>query len=84
LCGDGQEAFLRLQAQADAFDVVLMDVQMPVLDGHDPTRRIRLELELLPIIELTAGALMDNLQFADALKVLERPLPEILVAVPSS
>jgi len=59
LASNGQEAFDLLEAQPHAIDVVLMDVQMPVLDGHDATRRIRLELNLadLPIIALTAGAL---------------------------
>jgi PAS domain S-box-containing protein len=59
LANNGQEAFERLQAEPDGFDVVLMDVQMPVLDGHAATRRIRAELGLtdLPIIALTAGAL---------------------------
>jgi PAS domain S-box-containing protein len=59
LASNGQEAVDFLQAEPTAIDVVLMDVQMPVLDGHDATRRIRLDLRLgeLPIIALTAGAL---------------------------
>jgi CheY-like chemotaxis protein len=68
LACNGQEAFERIQAQPRAIDVVLMDVQMPVLDGHDATRRIRLELRLadLPIIALTAGALSSERQRAAA------------------
>jgi PAS domain S-box-containing protein len=59
LAVNGQEAFDRLQAERDAFDVVFMDVQMPILDGYEATRRIRGELGLLslPIIAVTAGAL---------------------------
>jgi PAS domain S-box-containing protein len=59
LARDGQEAFDLLLAKPMDFDVVLMDVQMPVLDGHTASRRIRRELGLtqLPIIALTAGAL---------------------------
>jgi PAS domain S-box-containing protein len=59
LARNGQEALDRLQTDALEFDVVLMDVQMPVMDGHAATRLIRGELGLvdLPIIALTAGAL---------------------------
>jgi len=66
LASNGQEAFDLLEVQPHAIDVVLMDVQMPVLDGHDATRRIRLELNLadLPIIALTAGALSSERQRA--------------------
>jgi PAS domain S-box-containing protein len=64
LANDGEQALERLRAQPSMFDVVLMDVQMPILDGHEATRRIRLELGLtdLPIIALTAGALSSERQ----------------------
>ncbi|MGC4077017.1 MAG: PAS domain S-box protein [Rubrivivax sp.] len=57
LAGDGLQAVELLGAEPEAFDLVLMDVQMPVLDGLDATRRIRgvLGLAELPIIGLTAG-----------------------------
>jgi len=68
LAHDGQEAFDFLQDKPHAIDAVLMDLQMPVLDGFDATRRIRTELQLahLPIIALTAGALSSERQRATA------------------
>ncbi len=62
LAGNGEEAVHRLRDEPNGFDLVLMDVQMPVLDGHAATRRIRAELGLahLPIIALTAGALSSD------------------------
>jgi CheY-like chemotaxis protein len=64
LASNGQQAVDLLEAEPDAVDLVLMDVQMPVLDGYDATRRIRSELHLedLPIIALTAGALSSDRQ----------------------
>lgn len=61
LAADGAEALQCLRADP-AFDVVLMDVQMPELDGFAATRLIRQELGLrdLPIIALTAGALQSE------------------------
>lgn len=55
----GRAAVARLKAAPDTFDLVLMDIQMPELNGIDTTREIRDEARLadLPIVALTAGAL---------------------------
>lgn len=58
LAENGSEAVERLGDGERPFDAVLMDVQMPVMDGLDATRRIRASSASsakLPIIGLTAG-----------------------------
>jgi len=60
--GDGVEALERLAESPRAFDLVLMDAQMPRMDGFEATRRLRSELGLtgLPVFALTAGALAEE------------------------
>ena len=62
----GEEAVEWLRANPQGVDAVLMDVQMPVLDGLSASGRIRNELGLraLPIVALTAGALLSERQRA--------------------
>jgi CheY-like chemotaxis protein len=65
-CSDGLAALEQVRDHHKILDVVLMDVQMPTLDGNEATRRIRGELQLttLPIVALTAGALVGERQRA--------------------
>ena len=62
LAEDGVQALEALRARPEAFDVVLMDVQMPALDGLSATRAMRADpaLAQLPVIALTAGVLAQD------------------------
>jgi PAS domain S-box-containing protein len=57
---NGQEALEMLERER--YDGVLMDCEMPVLDGYEATRRLRLRPRLreLPVIAMTANALVGD------------------------
>jgi CheY-like chemotaxis protein len=58
---NGEEALEKLASQGP-FDGVLMDCQMPVMDGYTATRRLRANpaFEHLPVIAMTASALAED------------------------
>jgi two-component system cell cycle response regulator DivK len=54
---NGEEAIA--SAQASRPDLILMDIQLPILDGYEATRRIKADPDLksIPIIVVTSYAL---------------------------
>jgi len=62
IAADGQAAVDALAVPGQAFDAILMDLQMPVMDGYVATARIRQQLGLkeLPIIAMTANAMASD------------------------
>ncbi|MDE7243903.1 MAG: response regulator, partial [Oscillospiraceae bacterium] len=66
---NGQEAVDKFEAsQPGDYDLILMDVQMPVMDGYTATRTIRsgghLSAKSVPIIAMTANAFVDDVREA--------------------
>ena len=62
VANNGREAVMHLDANPTGFDVVFMDLQMPIMDGHQATMAIRNDARFatLPIIAMTAHASNDE------------------------
>ena len=84
---NGAAALTWLSDPAHHADIVLMDVQMPIMDGHEAIRQIRKQPQFasLPVVALTAGALLRERTKALALGMndfLTKPFdPDNLVRV---
>lgn len=54
---DGQEAVAVFEAKHNSIDLVLMDIQMPVMNGYEATQKIKIIDKNVPIIAQTAFAM---------------------------
>jgi PAS domain S-box-containing protein len=62
IVSNGKEAIAQLKVKND-FDLILMDLQMPIMDGYKTTAFIRKQLEInTPIIAMTATAMKGELE----------------------
>ena len=66
IANNGREALDKLER--DSYDCVLMDIQMPVMDGYTATREIRKQVRFkeLPVLAMTANAMMSDKEDARA------------------
>ncbi|MDD5285211.1 MAG: ATP-binding protein [Desulfuromonadaceae bacterium] len=64
VASNGEEAVTMITRDSSSYDLVLMDIQMPVMDGFEATRIIRLDRRFihLPIIAMTAHAMHEEQQ----------------------
>jgi signal transduction histidine kinase/CheY-like chemotaxis protein/HAMP domain-containing protein len=66
---DGSEAVKKFeQSEENTYDIILMDVQMPIMDGYQASEAIRNlprpDAKMVPIIALTANAFKDDIEKA--------------------
>ncbi|KAI9097244.1 hypothetical protein DFS34DRAFT_650056 [Phlyctochytrium arcticum] len=59
---DGVEALQTLETDQEGFDIILMDIQMPRMDGFEATSEARKRGVTCPIIALTASAYKDDIE----------------------
>ncbi|KAI0184987.1 hypothetical protein EV127DRAFT_349194 [Xylaria flabelliformis] len=74
IVGNGAEAVSMLDNSSDTYDLILMDISMPVMDGFEATAKLRASGVKLPILAMTAYALAGDME-----KVLRNGMDDYIV-----
>ena len=62
IASHGREAVTMVREHPGRYDLILMDIQMPIMDGYEAARLIRLEDPNVPIVALTANVMSENVE----------------------
>jgi|GEM_PF-498786 len=62
IANNGQEAVDQYRNNAENYELILMDLQMPVMDGYEATKCIREDNQEIPIVALTANAMREDVE----------------------
>ncbi len=65
IANNGQEAIDKYKN--NSYELILMDIQMPVMDGFEATKRIRQIDQNIPIVALTANAMKEDIEKTNAI-----------------
>ena len=60
IANNGKEAVEKIKVKE--YELILMDIQMPIMDGYEATKLIRLDNKTVPIIALTANAMKEDIE----------------------
>ena len=71
IANNGEEAVNMYKEYAHKYELILMDLQMPIMDGYEATRIIRKIDKDIPIIALTANAMSEDIKQTEAIGMQE-------------
>jgi len=71
IAADGQEAVNKYKEDPKKYELIFMDLQMPVMDGYEATRQIRAMDKEILIIALTANAMVEDIEKTQAVGMNE-------------